>query len=87
MNGFEKLLENNKITKKQMKTAESLSKRFLPTNKHNLEKANNLLFELFFDENIEEAEIVINIITKIKFNGNFQQWSFVEPSYCLKYYL
>ena len=87
MNGFEKLLENNKITKKQMKTAESLSKRFLPTNKHNLEKANNLLFELFFDENIEEAEIVMNIITKIKFNGNFQQWSFVEPSYCLKYYL
>ena len=60
MNGFEKLLENNKITKKQMKTAESLSKRFLPTNKHNLEKANNLLFELFFCKIRKRIIITIN---------------------------
>ena len=29
----------------------------------------------------------LDALTKLKFNGNFNLWTFIEPCYCLKFFL
>lgn len=84
---FNQLLANNDLTKKQKGLAESLSKKFSPKNKGDLEKANELLFSLFYTENLNAIQICLDVLTKIRFDGNFNLWAFIQPSYCLKYFL
>ena len=84
---FSDLLLSNNLSPAQMKKAASLSKKFSPTNKADLEKAYHLLFSLFCTNRIQETEICLDVLTQLKFNGNFNLWTFIEPSYCLKFFL
>lgn len=84
---FSDLLNLENLSKEQQTKAISLSKKFSPTNKTDLEKANDLLFSLFCSNRLEGVDICLKILTSLKFNGNFNLWTFIQPSYCLKYYL
>ena len=84
---FSDLLLSDNLSPAQMKKAASLSKKFSPTNKADLEKAYHLLFSLFCTNRIQETEICLDVLTQLKFNGNFNLWTFIEPSYCLKFFL
>lgn len=84
---FSDLLELKNLSKEQQTKAISLSKKFSSTNKTDLEKANNLLFSLFCSDQREGVDICLKVLTGLKFNGNFNLWAFIQPSYCLKYYL
>lgn len=84
---FSDLLKLKNLSKEQQTKAISLSKKFSSTNKTDLEKANNLLFSLFCSDRREGVDICLKALTGLKFNGNFNLWAFIQPSYCLKYYL
>ena len=84
---FSDLLKLKNLSKEQQTKAISLSKKFSSTNKTDLEKANNLLFSLFCSDRREGVDICLKALTGLKFNGNFNLWTFIQPSYCLKYYL
>lgn len=84
---FKNLVKLSNLNKSQIKRAESLSENFSEKNKAHLEKANNLLFEFWYAENMLAVQIILDVLTTIKFNGNFNLWVFIEPSYALKYYL
>lgn len=84
---FSDLLHLENLSKSQVKRATSLSKKFNPNNKLHLEKAHTLLFDLFCANQLEGVHICLNVMTQLKFNGNFNLWVFIEPSYCLKYFL
>ena len=84
---FSDLLKLENLSKEQQTKAISLSKKFSSTNKTDLEKANNLLFSLFCSDRREGVDICLKALTGLKFNGNFNLWTFIQPSYCLKYYL
>lgn len=84
---FSNLVNLGNLSKSQMVKATSLSKKFSPTNKFDLEKLHILIFDLFCANNLDGVNICLDIMTKLKFNGNFNLWTFIEPSYCLKYFL
>lgn len=84
---FKSLLKLSNLNKSQLKRAESLSEKFSENNKAHLEKANNLLFEFWYSENMPTVQIMLDVLTTIEFKGNFNLWTFIEPSYTLKYYL
>lgn len=79
-------LKNDTLTIKQIKTIESL-KEFSITRKRDLEKANDLLFDFYYANNMIAVKKMLDVMTTIKFNGDFNFWTFVQPSYCLKYFL
>lgn len=84
---FKKLLTTDGLTAKQIKSIESLDKKFSKTSAANLEKANELLFSLLYANNLTAVNTLLDFMTEIPFNGNFNQWTFVEPSYALRYFL
>ena len=73
---FSDLLKLKNLSKEQQTKAISLSKKFSSTNKTDLEKANNLLFSLFCSDRREGVDICLKALTGLKFNGNFNLWTF-----------
>lgn len=84
---FSDLLHLADLSQSQMQKTTSLSKKFNPNNKVCLEKAHTLLFELFCANHLQGVHVCLDVMTQLKFNGNFNLWTFIEPSYCLKYFL
>lgn len=84
---FDEILKNPNLTKKQTKTVNTLIKQFSEKSAKDLSKANSLLFDFYISEKSEAMNICLDVLTNIKFNGNFELWSEIEPSVCLKYYL
>ncbi|MDO4764238.1 MAG: hypothetical protein Q4A00_07650 [Flavobacteriaceae bacterium] len=84
---FKELLKHEGLTAQQIKHIELLDKKFSATNASNLKKANDLLFSLLYTNNLSAVQTLLDLMTQIPFNGNFNQWTFVEPSYTLRYFL
>ncbi len=69
---------------KLSKTALSLHKHFKPTRATELERNFHFVTELYFANYPNEVLAILNKIEEIKFNGNHNHWSFIQPLLFLK---
>lgn len=84
---FKELLNFEGLSKSQIKKIEQLNKKFSVTNAKHLKMANDLLFSLLYSNHLSAVEQILDFMTQIPFNKNFNLWAFIEPSYTLQYFL
>ncbi len=84
---FEELLNLENLSKRQAKKVAAITKKFSENSVANLETAETLMFDFLCESNDYAFNIVLDVLTKIEFKGNFNRWQFIEPAYTIKYYL
>lgn len=70
--------------KKLQKTAISLHAKYKPTLAKELERASRFAYDLYFKNHIEQANKVIEVVVREKFNGNYNLWTWIEDCLFLK---
>lgn len=81
------LMDVNGLNKQQKRWISSLTKKFSEKNSGDLEKACNLLYSLYYSGHMEAVKECMRIVCQIKFDGNFNTWTFIQPAYTLKFYM
>lgn len=84
---FKDFIPSEPLSPYQEIRLKALQKKFSVTNKVDLEKAYELLFDAYLTENTVLVTHCLEILLNIPFKQNFNTWTFVEPAYTPKYYL
>ncbi len=87
MTHFKDFIPSEPLSPYQEIRLKALQKKFSVTNKADLEKAYELLFDAYLTEKTVLVTHCLEIFLNIPFKQNFNTWTFVEPAYTLKYYL
>ena len=70
--------------KKLQKTAISLHAKYKPTLARELERASRFAYDLYYKNYIEQANKVIEVVVREKFNENYNLWTWIEHCIFLK---